>query len=74
MTAQAVAEIGDAFFAVFTLRFGLVVAGVACPLRQGRLVTIGAGVDAAFFLPVIHREGVWAVVLGWPPGGSDMAL
>lgn len=74
MTAQAIGEVSNAFLAVFALGCSLVVAGVAGPLRQGGLMTVGAGVDAAFFLPMIHREGMWAVILGWPPGGSGMAV
>ncbi len=71
MTAQAVIEIGDTFFAVFLLGFGAIVAGVAGPLRQGGLVAVGAGV---VLLAVIHRKGVRPIVRGWPPGGSGMAF
>lgn len=74
MTAQTVAEIGDAFLAVLLFCFGAVVAGVAGPLRQGGLVTIGAGVQTIIFLSVVHGEGVRAIVRGRTPGSGGVTF
>ena len=74
MAAHTVAKVGDAFFGVFFRYFGLVVTGVAGPLRQGRLVTGGTGVDAVLFLPVSHGEGMRAVIGRGAPGSGIMAL
>lgn len=71
VAADAVAEIGNAFFGVFAGHFRLVVAGVARPLGQGGLVTGGTGVIA---LAVIHGEGVRAVIRRGAPGGGIVAL
>ena len=73
VTAQAIAKVGNAFFAVFLLGFGAIVAGVARPLRQVGLVTIGAGVQAVILLPVIHGEEMRPVILRGSPGGGGMA-
>lgn len=70
MAAQTITKIGNAFLAVFLIHFSAVVAGVACPLGQVGLVTIGAGV---IFLAMIHRESVRAVITRRGPGASAVA-
>lgn len=74
MATEAITKIGNAFFCMFARDFGLVVAGVARPGGQGGLVAIGASVDAAPFLSVIHGKGVRAGVLRRAPGGGGVAL
>lgn len=71
MAAQAVAEVGEAFFGVFRLCFSAVVAGVASPPGQVGLVAVGAGI---VYLAMIHREGMQAVEARRPPGGSGVTL
>ena len=70
MAAQTITKIGNAFLAVFLIHFSAVVAGVARPLGQVGLVTIGAGV---IFLAMIHRESVRAVITRRGPGASAVA-
>lgn len=74
VTAQTIAKVGNAFFAVFLLGFSLVVTGVTRPGGEGGLVTVGAGVEAASLLSVIHGKGVGAVILRRAPGGGGVAL
>lgn len=74
MAAHAVTKVSNPFFEMFARHFGLVVAGVTGPCGQVWLVAVGAGVDAASFLSVIHGEGVRAGVLRRAPGGGGMAL
>lgn len=70
MAAQAVTKVGNTFLAVFLIHFGAVVTGVARPLGQVGLVTIGAGV---VFLAMIHGESMRAIVTRREPGGGAVA-
>ena len=64
MTLEAVLEIIDAFLAMFGGCLRLVMAGVAGPRIQCRLVTTAAGIIP---LTVIHWKHVRTVIAGWLP-------
>lgn len=64
MAFQAVLEIIDALVAMFGGSFRLVMAGIASPRIQCRLV---ATVTSVVFLTVIHWEGMRTIIAGWPP-------
>lgn len=71
MTLQAVLEVADAFIAVLGGSLCLVMAGIAGPDIQCRLVTTAAGI---ILLAMIHREGVRTIVTCWTPTRSRMTL